>query len=258
MLVWNHPYSHLPVAQSTNAVLKALIQEDSFLPGAVSAGEQTAGRGRGDNVWCSPTGGLYLSVALPVKEPEVLPLVGPSVAVAVTRWLRERFAVDAGIKWPNDWLVEDRKLGGLLLELVRAPRGTLAVVAGVGINVRRTPQVPNRRAFLPTSLSEWADVTNVPLEPLARELAAVVLGAGAVRAVEEPALRVAMKESSRTLGREVCVLVPGGERVSGVAVDFGPDYSLCVRTADRAVRVQAGDCFHGLVTGSSGPLNEGG
>ncbi len=258
MPAWNHPFTYLPVADSTNAILKALIREDRSCPGAVSAGEQTAGRGRGENVWRSPTGGLYLSVAVPVEDPEVLPLIGPSVAVAVTRWLRERFAVDAGIKWPNDWLIGDRKLGGLLLELVRTPRGTLAVVAGLGINVKSTPQVPDRRAFLPTSLSEWVDVTDLALEPLARELAAVVLGAGDVRPAREPVLREAMKDFSRTLGREVSVLVPGGELVSGLAVDFGPDYSLCVRTADRVVRVQAGDCFHEMVIGSSGPTTEGG
>lgn len=258
MLVWKHPFSHIPVADSTSAILKASIQEDRFLPGAVFAEEQTAGRGRGDNVWRSPRGGIYLSVALPVEDPAILPLLGPSVAVAVARWLRGRFGVDAGIKWPNDWLIEGRKLGGLLMELVRTPRGTLAVVAGLGINVRATPAVPDRRAFLPTSLMEWTDVAGLSLEPTARELAAVVLEAGGVGVIDEPALRVAMKQLSRTLGREVSVLVPGGELVSGLAVDFGPDFSLCVRTGDRVVRVQAGDCFHEMVIGSGEPTKEGG
>jgi biotin-(acetyl-CoA carboxylase) ligase len=98
----------------------------------------------------------------------------------------------------------------------------------------------------------------LPLEPLARELASVVLEAGAVRDAQEPALRAAMKELSRTLGREVSVLMPGGELVSGTAVDFGPDFSLCVRTADRVVRVQAGDCLHEMVLGSREPATEGG
>ena len=228
MLAWPHPFSYLPVTDSTSAVLKAWVQEDRFLPGAVAAGEQTAGRGRGDNVWRSPAGGLYLSVAIPVGEPPLLHLIGPSIGLAVARHLRERFGVEVRIKWPNDWLVGDRKLGGLLLELVRAPRGQLAVVAGLGINVNTTPAVPDRRAFMPTSLSELGDVSGLEMEPLARELAVVVLAAGDVHAAQEPGLRAAMKESSHTLGRRVSVLVPGGELVSGLAVDFGPDFSLCV------------------------------
>ncbi len=258
MLAWPHPFSYFPVTDSTSAVLKAWVQDDRSLPGAVAAGEQTAGRGRGDNVWRSPSGGLYLSVAIPVADPPLLHLIGPSIGVAVARWLQERFGVGVRLKWPNDWLIEDRKLGGLLLELVRAPRGQLAVIAGLGLNALATPQVPDRRAFLPTSLAEWTDVTDLQLEPLARELAVVVLEAGQVGAAREPVLRAAMKDLSCTLGRPVSVLVPGGELVSGLAVDFGPDFSLCVRTGDRVVRVQAGDCFHEMVTGSPEPTNEGG
>ncbi|MBU1241799.1 biotin--[acetyl-CoA-carboxylase] ligase [Myxococcota bacterium] len=246
---WNHPFQFLPVADSTSAILKAFVQKDQFIPGAVAAREQTAGRGRGDNVWQSPPGGLYLSVALPVPDAALLPLIGPGIACDVARWLNERFAVDARIKWPNDWLVGDRKLGGLLMELVRSPQGSLVVVAGIGLNVFHAPTLPGRRAFLPTALHEWADLTGQDLVLLARELAGIVGQSASVHASMEPRLRAFLVGHSATLGREVTVDLPGGERVTGVAEGFAPDFSLLVKTADRIVRVAAGDCFHEPVPG---------
>ena len=249
MVDWNHSFQFLSIADSTSAILKGFVRQDLFIPGAVAAREQTAGRGRGNNVWQSPAGGLYLSVSLPVAEVSLLPLVGPCIACDVARWLQERFSVAARIKWPNDWLVEERKLGGLLMELVRSAQGRLVVVAGLGLNVFHTPQVPDRRAFPPTALNEWADVASEDLMSMARELACVVFQAAAVSASLESGIRRFLIEHSSTLGREVSVDLPGGGQITGIAVEFAPDFSLLVRTADRIVRVGAGDCFHEPVPG---------
>lgn len=237
------PFLFLPVTTSTNAVLKSMAQTGEMLPGAMAAGEQTAGRGRGENAWTSPPGGLYLSVAFPVSDPVLLPMKGPQIAVAVVRWLEMRFGVPARIKWPNDWLVDDRKLGGMLLELVRAPQGTLAVVAGIGMNVQNTPDVPGRRLFPPTSLSDWTDTKGLSIEALARELAGLVLDAAMASPPAENVFAF-HRIRSATLGRRVRVALPGGRQVAGRAVDFTPDFRLCVETEAGLVEVQAGDCWH--------------
>jgi len=252
MVDWNHPFQFLPITDSTSAILKGLVQQDQFIPGAVAAREQIAGRGRGDNVWRSPPGGLYLSVALPVADAALLPLFGPSIACDVALWLRERFAVDARIKWPNDWLVDGSKLGGLLMELVRSAGGRLVVVAGLGLNVFATPQVPDRRAFVPTCLNDWADVQAEDPVSLSRELARVVAQTADVHASMEPRIRQFLIGHTATLGQEVSVTLPGGEVITGTAVSLGPDFSLNVKTADRIVRVAAGDCFHEPVPGQGG------
>jgi BirA family biotin operon repressor/biotin-[acetyl-CoA-carboxylase] ligase len=249
MVDWHHSFHFLPIAESTSATLKGFVQQDRFIPGAVAAREQTAGRGRADNVWQSPPGGLYLSVALPVGDAALLPLFGPSIACDVADWLRARFAVDAWIKWPNDWIVQGRKLGGLLMELVRSPQGRMVVVAGIGLNVLHVPQLPQQKAFMPTALCEWADVAGEDLDLLARELAPVVVRTASVQMALEPQLRGRLTERSATLGREVSVSLPGGAQITGTAVGFGPDFSLCVKTAGRIVRVAAGDCFHEPVPG---------
>jgi len=242
---WPHPFRFLPVADSTNAVLKDLVRQGRFVPGAVAAREQTAGRGRGNNTWQSPPGGLYLSIALPLDDAGALPLVGPSIACAVAGWLRARFGVDVRIKWPNDWLAGGRKLGGMLLERVRDPQGRTVVIAGIGLNAFLVPRVPDRIVFPPTALVEWADLSGEEPECLCRELCAVVAPVASLTPANGPDLRQSLVQWSATLGQVVTVSLPSGGRIFGTAEDLAPDFSLCIRTGGRVVRVQAGDCFHG-------------
>lgn len=236
-------FRFLPITSSTNAVLKNQVQSGEMLFGALAAGEQTAGRGRGENTWISPFGGVYVSVAAPIDDPTRLYLKGPHIAVEVVRWLKARFSLDARIKWPNDFLVADRKLGGMLLELVRSPQGMLVVVAGIGMNVHVTPMIPTRRMFLPTSLSEWVDVSCVSVETLAQKVAQLAFDAliGSPNPVE---ILDFHRRYSATLGRRVQVALPGGQQVIGQAVDFTSDFRLCVETEFGVLNVQAGDCWH--------------
>lgn len=220
-----------------------MVQSGEILCGAVAAGEQTAGRGRGENLWLSPPGGLYLSVAATVEDPARLHLMGPQIAVAVVRWLESELGIRARIKWPNDFLIQDRKLGGMLLELVRAPKGILVVVAGIGMNVHATPMVPDRRMFLPTSLSDWMDARDLSVGEMARKLADLAIGA-MLSSPDSAEIFDFHRRHSATLGRRVRVALPGGRQIAGEAVDFTPDFRLCVETEAGLVDVQAGDCWH--------------
>jgi BirA family biotin operon repressor/biotin-[acetyl-CoA-carboxylase] ligase len=106
----------------------------------VLAREQTQGRGRMGRGWSSPDGGVYASVVLrpDVELPDavVLPLV---VGLGVARAL-DRFGVESLLKWPNDLLAPDgRKVAGVLLEGLSEGWRVNWVVAGVGVNVSRTP-----------------------------------------------------------------------------------------------------------------------
>jgi BirA family biotin operon repressor/biotin-[acetyl-CoA-carboxylase] ligase len=105
---------------------------------ALLAEAQTAGRGRGDRRWHSPPGGyVYLSLGWRFRRggPDLaaLPL---AVAVALAETVAAAGLAGAGVKWPNDLLVDGRKLAGILVESQsRGPAGTMAVV-GIGLNVR--------------------------------------------------------------------------------------------------------------------------
>jgi len=105
---------------------------------AVLAERQTAGRGRGDRRWHSPPGGnIYLSLGWRFPglgaERAALPL---AVAVAVSDALAATGLRGAGIKWPNDILAGGRKLAGILVESQGGAGSGVAVVAGIGVNVR--------------------------------------------------------------------------------------------------------------------------
>ena len=104
----------------------------------IVAGEQTSGRGRLQRQWVSPKGaGLYFSIILRPQFPQsTWPLLTMMAAIAVRDALLEACAIETDIKWPNDILVNEKKLCGILAETVETPLGR-AVVVGIGINLTK-------------------------------------------------------------------------------------------------------------------------
>lgn len=104
----------------------------------VVAAEQTSGRGRLGRQWISPKGaGLYFSILLRPTLPQTSwPLLTLMSAVAVHDALLESYDLVSDIKWPNDIVVDDKKLCGILAETVETNLGA-AVVVGIGINLTR-------------------------------------------------------------------------------------------------------------------------
>ncbi len=140
---------------------------------AVVADSQTAGRGRHGRAWTSDLGGLWLSAVLPTPgAPERWQTLPLAVGLAVIRTL-SKINVKARMRWPNDIMVNDRKLAGLLLERYSDDR----VVAGIGINLTNspassspelkdittrlcdlTPSLPSRDEFLISLLSHLFEI----------------------------------------------------------------------------------------------------
>jgi len=107
----------------------------------VVAARQRSGRGRLGRSWVSPEGGAYVSVLLrPRMRPERAPQLAPAVALGIAEGL-ESLGVMATLKWPNDVLLGERKLAGVLLEMSAEIDSVHWVVAGCGANVTR-PAVP--------------------------------------------------------------------------------------------------------------------
>lgn len=122
---------------STNAEALRLIAAGQAAPFLVLAERQSAGRGRRGRSWVSPFAeNLYFSLVLRIeggmRQLEGLSLV---VGLAVRQALLSIGVASAGLKWPNDVLVDDRKIAGILLELVGDPADVCHVVLGIGINV---------------------------------------------------------------------------------------------------------------------------
>jgi BirA family biotin operon repressor/biotin-[acetyl-CoA-carboxylase] ligase len=112
----------------------------------IVAREQTAGRGRQQRTWISPAGaGLYFSIVLrPQLNARAWPLITLMAALAVQDALKESCALATDIKWPNDILVNERKLCGILAEAIECSQGR-ACILGIGINLRDGAFAPHLR-----------------------------------------------------------------------------------------------------------------
>jgi BirA family biotin operon repressor/biotin-[acetyl-CoA-carboxylase] ligase len=161
-------------------------------------------------------------------------LTGVAVAEAVTRATGLR----VGLKWPNDVVVEDRKLAGILAERVDS-----AVVVGVGLNVSLgTDERPAPQA---TSLAIEGCPGPDRTELLADVLRALAGWLGRWEGGDDEAVRAAYLGACRTIGREVSVEQPGGAVLAGTAVDVDGTGRLVVRVAgDETFAVAAGDVQH--------------
>jgi BirA family biotin operon repressor/biotin-[acetyl-CoA-carboxylase] ligase len=124
---------------STNSVAQRIVAEcvanDLSLPQAmILAEEQYAGRGRNQRTWSSPAGkGIYATTLL-TRSARDLALVPLEMANIIASFLRERFAIDARLKWPNDVLADNKKIAGILIE-ARVQEDRAFLIIGTGINV---------------------------------------------------------------------------------------------------------------------------
>jgi BirA family transcriptional regulator, biotin operon repressor / biotin---[acetyl-CoA-carboxylase] ligase len=164
----------LDAVDSTNLFLRRLPQEQQH-GHAVVAESQESGRGRRGRSWHSPPGGnIHLSVGwkLPASADSIaqLPL---AVAVCIARAIQQAGITTAGIKWPNDVLVDKKKLAGILLEARHGGRGGVIAVIGVGINVRMPSDSPKHSPIE----QAWTDVCSHLPQPLAEDFRDRLCGA---------------------------------------------------------------------------------
>lgn len=238
---------------STNTLLGHRVSEASAAMPAdglvVLAEHQTAGRGRLDRVWSAPArSGLSMSVLLRPYDVVAsrwswLPLLaGLAVAAAV----RREAHVEAALKWPNDVIVGDRKLAGLLVERVETPPHAAAAVIGIGLNVSvRAAELPVPHA---TSLAlEGAATTDRSL--LARAILRALEGLFTdwVRHggdADQGGLHTAYDQACMTIGRDVRVELPNAAAIEGTAVGIDNAGRLLVRSDGRQHSFSAGDVVH--------------
>jgi BirA family transcriptional regulator, biotin operon repressor / biotin---[acetyl-CoA-carboxylase] ligase len=232
---------------STNVDLADLAREGAE-PGLVLVAEaQTSGRGRMGRTWSAPPrSGLAFSVLLPQEESVTrlgwLPLVAGIAVVSALRGFAEVGGVgrgrmaEAALKWPNDVLIGDRKLAGILAQRVET-----GVVVGIGLNVGlRADELP-----VPTATSLAIEEAPADRDPLLRAiLRALEARHEELRTGGEAPLREAYRAMCATLGRRVRVELPDGSTLIGEAVDVEEAGRLVVRADDGEHLLNAGDVVH--------------
>ncbi len=162
-------------ADSTNSVLLARQNPPFGTCDVLLAEYQTAGRGRRGRTWVAPPGGsICLSLCWSFRDvPRDLGALGLVIGVCALRALRESGLEDVRLKWPNDVMMEGRKLGGILIELRAESAGPASVVIGIGLNVALGARV--LEAIGETGVSAIDLVTAGLTQPSRNALAAALI-----------------------------------------------------------------------------------
>ena len=205
----------------------------------VVAGRQTAGRGRLNRQWLSDDGGLYFTVVL---RPEIAVPISSRVnflaSLTMARVLRDKYKIEAAVKWPNDILVEDQKLSGMLSELEAEADRVFFINVGMGINVNNNPSGIEPAAISLKTL-------------LGREVSRIKLLAGFLDEFEKRLINTDFekvvsewKQYTITLQRRVKI-VTRQETCEGLAIDVDDNGALIVKRDDGTLKqIIYGDCFH--------------
>ncbi len=233
---------------STMAAAREQLRSGAGPGAAVVAEEQTAGRGRLDRPFVSPPGGLYLTVILePPPDPADGWRCGFAAALAARRAVFAARGPELTFDWPNDLVIGDRKVGGILLELLDLSAGdrrAFVLLLGLGLNLG-----PDPHAVDPAAAGPAGPVSALPPGDHRAIVAAAFLGALeelAPRCGEEPGW-LAVLESVRAISRAargypVAVRDADGNLVTGSGVGIQADGALRIRTPEgREVVVRYGE-----------------
>ncbi|ADG90632.1 biotin/acetyl-CoA-carboxylase ligase [Thermosphaera aggregans DSM 11486] len=223
---WNYVY-RIIVGSTMNMARK-------FPPWSVVIAEyQVYGKGRHGKTWIGSLGGLWVTykIRLQAHLAQFLPIAVP---VLLTRILGEQFKMNALIKWPNDIVVKDKKLAGILVEAEASGSDMMGYI-GLGVNINNDPPLETA-----TSLKELIG-SLVPRNRVCSKLTGWISRID--KLVEKPELlRLEYLEKLSTLGKRVRIMVKDGEIV-GNATSISELGELIVETASGSVKVSSSEAL---------------
>lgn len=239
-----HFYQQL---DSTNLTAMELALGDAPEGTTVLAEEQLRGRGRGNRSWHSPAGvGIYCSIIL---RPRLLPakaqVITLMTAVAIVKAIASETGLSPKIKWPNDILLNDSKVAGILLESKVSFQQIEHAVIGFGINVNHiSADLPAEPMFKTSSLRMELD-KSVERGALVAAIFAEIEGSYEMLQQEDVAtILEEWRHFSATLGQPIRVWQQG-KVTEGIAVDINEEGGLVVKGKDESLMViHAGDVEH--------------
>jgi len=231
---------------STNNVA-ASIAIDAQNGSVILAEKQTHGRGRLSRSWISPPGGVWMSIILkpdmPISQAYRLNMVA---SIALARAFYGLYGLSAGIKWPNDLLVGDRKICGILTELNAEVDRLNYAILGLGINanidISAFPE-----DWQSTSLAHEIKGKIARVELIRRILQEMEIAYQQMLSVE---IYEEWRSRSVTIGRQVRIISANGD-LNGKAIDLEEDGALIIKTENDIKRVLAGDCIHLRAVGNT-------
>ncbi len=241
--------ARLDVHETIDSTNQALLDAAPHAAGKLTialAEYQSAGRGRRGRTWVAPFGGgLCFSAGWLFDEmPHDLAALTLATGVVVRRVLLEATGLDVQLKWPNDLVWEDKKLGGILVELTAESQGPCYVVVGIGINVSITPRHLEQIAGWPSGAVDLYAATEG--RPPSRNVLAARMIEASARLLPHYGDNGFLQHHAEfsavdyLRGRRVSVDA-ASHPISGTAVGVDGSGALLVDTGDGVRRVISGD-----------------
>ena len=235
---------YFDVVDSTNSRAKKLAAEGCEDGTVVVADRQTAGRGRiGRNWYSLQNKGIYLTIVLkPMIPPEKIQLLTLAASAAVVDAIRSVCQVETGIKWPNDIILDGKKVCGILTEMNCETDLVNFAVIGIGINFSQAPgdfpnELRDKAVSLMTYLQDMGKQGNAPdrLDLIRSLLTELDKGYSLLKEDCGSKIIEMWKQRSLTIGREVSIHHRDGQ-FNGTARDITLDGRLVVSCSDGAIR----------------------
>lgn len=230
---------HFQEVETTMDIAKILAREGTPHLSCVVAEHQTKGRGRLNREWVSDKGGLWFTLILkPLEPPPLVYIYNFAASLSLSRVLKKLFDLDISVKWPNDLLLEGKKLSGMLSEMETRGDMVQFLVIGIGINVNNDP---SNKEFKAVSLK------NILKKKVSRKqiLTAFLLEfKNRIQTINPTKIIAQWKEQTSTLGSRVRVETFDSFH-EGTAVDVDETGALIIEDDQQnRKKIIYGDCFH--------------
>lgn len=222
-----------------HSLVSSYVEEGTIIVAEV----QTKGRGRRERYWFSPKGGLWFTLILRPRVPPVkVTLLSLLAGCAVARAISEVTNLKVSLKWPNDVLINGKKVCGILVETIAEADYIKYAFLGIGINVNN--EIPKELEKTATSLHKI----------LGRRVSRVTLMRSFLIKFDEfyddfknynfdKIIRV-WKALSETLGKSVVIYLDDNRKIRGVAIDIDNNGALLVKTSNKILKIYSGDIIH--------------
>ena len=230
-----------PSISSTMDKARDIARKDGLHFSVIIAGEQTRGRGRLNRAWLSSRGGLWFTIILkPDLPPPLAYRLNFAASICLAATLKEHLGIDATVKWPNDILVNGKKLAGLLSEMETRGDMISFVNIGIGLNVNNDPEKDEPNAVSIRKVLGKSVPRRPILSAFLDSFEAMILNIDQENVIHK------WKASTSTIGKQV-TLKTHKESFHGLAKDVDDTGALIIVQPDGIEkRIIYGDCFHNM------------
>lgn len=231
--------------KSTNTIAKFFTKNNCENGTVIISEKQTHAKGRSGKDWDSPKGGIWLSIVLyPLIEINKVPLITIATGVAIAKTFEKIGIKNAKIKWPNDILINNKKIAGILIESKTKNNAINKMIIGVGIDANLDFEDLSEYAKekATTFKKEGIDVdVNTPIKIFLEEFEKVCL---LLREKKYEEILNESRKRSHTIGKTIEVREPFGRKYEGYVVGINKHGSLIIQKGDDSFEaVLFGECI---------------